>query len=112
MEALCGTVVEVPTLDGRILSVPVTQACRLPNSELQQTAVCMPLRTRRMPSTLSVSGCMPITQVVAPGVTKVVPGEGMPTVAGASGDLILLFDTEFPKTLTPEQKGTVKRALK
>ena len=73
-DALCGTIVEIPTLDGRTLSVPVNQ-------------------------------------VVAPGVTKTVPGEGMPTASGGRGDLTVLFDVDFPRTLTPEQKATIKKAL-
>ena len=44
-------------------------------------------------------------------MTKTVPGEGMPTASGGRGDLILLFETAFPRTLTPEQKATIKRAL-
>ena len=44
-------------------------------------------------------------------MTKTVPGEGMPTASGGRGDLILLFETAFPPTLTPEQKATIKRAL-
>ena len=34
MEGLCGTVVEVPTLDGRTLSVPVSQVRGLPQTQL------------------------------------------------------------------------------
>ena len=73
-EALCGTIVEVPTLDGRTLSVPVTQ-------------------------------------VVAPGVSKTVPGEGMPAEEGAKGDLVIVFNTAFPDTLKAEQKALIKKAL-
>lgn len=73
-DALCGCVVDVPTLDGRILSVPVNQ-------------------------------------IVAPGATKVVPGEGMVTAEGTKGDLILAFDISFPKTLKAEQKAALKKAL-
>lgn len=65
-EALCGKVIEVPTFDNRVLSVPVTQ-------------------------------------VVAPGDSMTVPAEG---ILGA--DLVICFDIQFPKTLTPEQKKTIK----
>ena len=72
-DALCGTVLSVPTLDGRTLSVP-------------------------------------ITQIVSPGSTKTVPGEGMPTVGG-KGDLVIQFTTVFPQSLTLAQKAAVKKAL-
>jgi len=72
-DALCGTVLSVPTLDGRTLSVP-------------------------------------ITQIVSPGATKTVPGEGMPT-AGGKGDLVIQFTTVFPSSLTLAQKAAVKKAL-
>ena len=49
---------------------------------------------------------VPVTQIVAPGDSLTVPGEG---ILGA--DLILCFDVEFPKTLTMEQKKAVKVAL-
>ena len=68
-EALCGTVIEVPTFDDRLLAVPVTQ-------------------------------------IVSPGDSKTVPGEG---ISGA--DLIICFDISFPTTLTMEQKKALKLAL-
>jgi len=76
VDALCGSIVEVPTLDGRVLSVPVTQ-------------------------------------IVAPGATKVVPGEGMPlpSTPGQKGDLVIEFNIKFPKTLTPTQKEVIKKTL-
>jgi DnaJ-class molecular chaperone len=75
-DAICGCVVAVPTLDGRTLSVP-------------------------------------ITQIVAPGFKKVLPGEGMPLVCAADtkGDLIISFNTIFPTSLTPSQKSLIKKAL-
>lgn len=68
-EALCGKIVEVPTFDGRELSIGVTQ-------------------------------------VVSPGDSKTVPGEG---ILGA--DLIICFDIKFPTTLTMEQKKALKKLL-
>jgi len=65
-EALCGKIVEVPTFDDRLLSVP-------------------------------------ITQIIAPGDSKTVPGEGF-----NGGELVICFDVTFPKTLTPAQKKTIK----
>jgi len=73
VDALCGTIIEVPTLDGRLLSVPVTQ-------------------------------------VVAPGHKKIVPGEGMPCES-SKGDLVLHFDIKFPTSLSIPQKAAVKAAL-
>ena len=72
-DALCGTVLAIPMLDGRTLSVPVTQ-------------------------------------IVTPGATQTVPGEGMPTEGGKC-DLVIKFVTVFPKTLTLAQKAAVKKAL-
>lgn len=50
---------------------------------------------------------VPVTQVVAPGDSQTVSGEG---ILGA--DLIICFDIVFPKTLTMEQKKTLKATLK
>jgi len=49
---------------------------------------------------------VPVTQVVAPGDSQVVSGEG---ILGA--DLIICFDIVFPKTLTMEQKKVLKATL-
>jgi DnaJ family protein B protein 4 len=55
---------------------------------------------------------VPVTQIVAPGVTKVVKGEGMPDVeTGEKGDLVIQFATVFPETLTPAQKASIKQTL-
>ena len=72
-DALCSSVLAIPTLDGRTLSVP-------------------------------------ITQIVTPGATKTVPGEGMPTDRG-KGDLVIKFVIVFPQSLTLAQKAAVKKAL-
>lgn len=42
-------------------------------------------------------------QIVAPGDSQVVPGEGI-----CGGELVICFDLVFPKTLTPEQKKKIK----
>lgn len=73
-QALVGHIVEVPTFDHRLLSVPVNQ-------------------------------------IVDPGYTKTVTGEGMPTLEGGKGDLIIKFHTKFPATLTPEVKAQLKKLL-
>lgn len=75
--ALIGTTIHVPTLDGRVLDLP-------------------------------------ITDVVHPGFTRTIPGEGMPFVdepGSRRGDLIVEFVIEFPRHLTPESKELVRRAL-
>jgi DnaJ family protein B protein 13 len=74
--ALIGTTIHVPTLDGRVLDLP-------------------------------------ITDVVRPGFTRTIPGEGMPLVDDPKhrGDLIVEFDIEFPRYLTPDSKELVRRAL-
>lgn len=74
-DALCGTTVQLRTLDGRSLSVP-------------------------------------ITEVVTPGGSKRVAGEGMPIskAPGSKGDLLLKFQVVFPSYL-PEDKKRQLRAL-
>jgi len=56
---------------------------------------------------------VPITQIVSPGYTKTVKGEGMPLVdsPGQKGDLVIRFSTKFPETLTPEKKAALKKLL-
>ena len=65
-EALTGKVIDVPTFDSRMLSIPVTK-------------------------------------IVAPGDSQVVPGEGI-----NGGELVICFELVFPKTLTPAQKKAIK----
>ncbi|XP_054753981.2 dnaJ homolog subfamily B member 13-like [Lytechinus pictus] len=75
-KALTGCSVEVPTLDGRLLNVP-------------------------------------INDIISPGYRKVVPGEGMPISKNPElkGNLIITFDIEFPRQLTPGKKQLIKDAL-
>lgn len=56
---------------------------------------------------------IPINDIVKPGYTKRVPGEGMPITQGQEdkGDLVIEFDIEFPQTLTPEKKDLIRKAL-
>jgi DnaJ homolog subfamily B member 13 len=74
--ALIGTTINVPTLDGRVLDLP-------------------------------------ITDIVKPGYTRIIPGEGMPFVNDPrkKGDLIIEFDIEFPGHLNAENKDFIKKAL-
>ncbi|XP_046848364.1 dnaJ homolog subfamily B member 13-like [Xenia sp. Carnegie-2017] len=75
-KALTGCTVDVPTLDGRLISIP-------------------------------------INDIVKPGYSKHVPGEGVPTSKDPDirGDLIIKFDIVFPNKLTPVQKQLLKDAL-
>lgn len=75
----------------------------------------MPIRTLDG-RTLSIG----LTEVVAPGFVKLVPGEGMPiprphgaepAAAAAKGDLRIEFVVAFPERLTPAQRQAV-RAVK
>ncbi|CAL8362479.1 unnamed protein product [Lota lota] len=74
--ALTGFSVDVETLDGRLINIP-------------------------------------INDIVHPGYSKLVPGEGMPLSQDPAlrGDLILTFDTQFPPKLSPESKRLIKHAL-
>jgi DnaJ family protein B protein 4 len=76
VESLTGTTVEVLTLDGRMLRIP-------------------------------------INEIVTPGFTKLVKGEGMPISKdpGTKGDLIIKFNVIFPKYLSAEQKQQLKQIL-
>eukprot|EP00045_Choanoeca_perplexa_P003717 m.33033 g.33033 ORF g.33033 m.33033 type:complete len:315 (+) comp12191_c0_seq1:61-1005(+) len=76
IEALCGCIVELLTLDGRKLSIP-------------------------------------INDVITPGFTKTVPAEGMPLTKTPTkrGNLVLHFDTEFPRNLSDDRKALIRQAL-
>ncbi|CAL8267108.1 unnamed protein product [Merluccius merluccius] len=56
---------------------------------------------------------IPINDIVHPGYSKLVPGEGMPLSQDPAlrGDLILTFDTQFPPKLSPDSKRLIKHAL-
>ncbi|XP_076466315.1 dnaJ homolog subfamily B member 13-like isoform X3 [Babylonia areolata] len=75
-KALTGTMVDIHTLDERVLHIP-------------------------------------INEIIKPGYTKTVPGEGMPMSSDPTqkGDLVIEFDIQFPNSLTPERKDLVKTAL-
>jgi DnaJ family protein B protein 4 len=75
-EALCGTSIEVLTLDDRWVKVPVTD-------------------------------------VISPGYEKVIRGEGMPNQKqpDQKGDLIVKFQVAFPRSLTEQQRETLRRVL-
>lgn len=75
-DALCGSKLEIHTLDGRTLPVPVTE-------------------------------------VVSPGHTKVVRGEGMPIskAPGTKGDLVIKFNVVFPSYLSEDKKRQLRSVL-
>ncbi|CAG5120337.1 unnamed protein product [Candidula unifasciata] len=56
---------------------------------------------------------IPVTDIVCPGYTMIIKGEGMPLVCAPCnrGDLIIEFDIEFPCYLTPEKKHLIQKAL-
>lgn len=55
---------------------------------------------------------IPVSDVVCPGYTLRVPGEGMPiTKGGGKGDLILAFDVAYPTSLSENQKSLVRQGL-
>jgi DnaJ family protein B protein 4 len=75
-KALTNPVVNITTLDGRKLSIVVSE-------------------------------------IVTPGFRKLVKGEGMPIAkeVGKMGDLYIVFDVLFPKTLTQAQKATIAHTI-
>mmetsp|Transcript_10865 Transcript_10865/g.17400 ORF Transcript_10865/g.17400 Transcript_10865/m.17400 type:complete len:339 (+) Transcript_10865:236-1252(+) len=54
---------------------------------------------------------IPVTDTVKTGSKKVVLGEGMPRGDGSRGDLIIVFDILFPKTLSPMQRDLMRAAF-
>ena len=48
------------------------------------------------------------TDIVKTGSKKVVAGEGMTKADGSKGDLIIVFDIFFPKTLSPTQRDLMR----
>jgi len=75
-KALTGDIIDVPTLDGRLISIP-------------------------------------INDIVSPGYTKRVKGEGMPMSKCDTqrGDLIIAFNIEFPTSLSQDKKELLQQAL-
>lgn len=55
----------------------------------------------------------PISEVISPGQTKRIKGEGMVSHKDHSirGDLVIEFSIQFPARLKPEQKSLIKQAL-
>eukprot|EP00879_Flechtneria_rotunda_P027026 GHRR01028885.1.p1 GENE.GHRR01028885.1~~GHRR01028885.1.p1 ORF type:complete len:187 (+),score=70.72 GHRR01028885.1:939-1499(+) len=54
---------------------------------------------------------VPLEDIITPGLTIRVPGEGMPIPGGGKGDLTLEFALVFPTHLTQQQKMLIKAAL-
>lgn len=74
-DALAGSVVDVPTLDGRVLPVGVYN-------------------------------------IVRPGYTQTVPGEGFPSAkTGKRGNLVIEFRVRYPAQLTEHQRQELRRVL-
>ena len=47
---------------------------------------------------------VPVTDIMRSGETKIVAGEGLPKPDGGYGDLMIVFDLIFPKTLNDDQR--------
>ena len=47
----------------------------------------------------------------SPKFVKRIEGEGMPKDDGSKGDLLISFNTTFPKYLTADQQAEIKRIL-
>ena len=54
---------------------------------------------------------IPIADIVTPGFTQLVPGEGMPKPGGGKGNLLLDVQLLFPQSLTETQKMLIRSAF-
>lgn len=115
-QALVGASVEVQTLDNRYVAWDgMLETCLsvkgastlLPCGGAAKCAVhdTADLLYRRRTLTL------PIADIVTPGYSQVVPGEGLPKPAGGRGNLILEVDLLFPHTLSETQKMLIRSAF-
>lgn len=54
-----------------------------------------------------------ISQIVTPGSERVIRGEGMPIskAPGTKGDLRVVMEVVFPKSLTEQQRSTLRSVL-
>ena len=81
--------------------------------------VRLPLVDALAGTTLSVATldgrtlAVPLTEVVAPGSSKTVRGEGMPQskAPGSKGDLVIKFDVVFPRALAEDKKRALRAVL-
>jgi len=81
--------------------------------------VRLPLVDALAGTTLSVATldgrtlAVPLTEVVAPGGSKTVRGEGMPQskAPGSKGDLLIRFDVVFPRALAEDKKRALRALL-
>lgn len=94
MKALTGGSIEIPTLDGREISIPINEIVRwvsIINSLFMVTYVTL----------------------YSEGHCKKVIGEGMPLVDDPEkrGNMLIKFHIQFPHSLRPGQKNLIKQAL-
>jgi len=54
---------------------------------------------------------IPVVDIVKTGSQKKIEGEGMPKADGSKGDLYIVFDILFPKTLSETQRNLMKAAF-
>lgn len=52
-----------------------------------------------------------VNEIVKPGDTKVIKGEGMPNPSGGKGDLVISFNVTYPDFLTDSQKVAIRETL-
>ena len=84
------------------------------------------LHTARIKLSEALAGCsvpiltldgreisIPVNDIVRPGFTKLVAGEGMPSAEGTGtrGDLVISFEVLFPHKLSEEKKSAVRKIL-
>jgi DnaJ family protein B protein 4 len=82
-----------------------------PNAPAADTARCLPppLQVQHLDGRQLQ---LQLTEVVQPGATRRLPGEGMPnSKTGAKGDMWVTFEVELPRHLSPEAKRQLRSLL-
>ncbi|KAJ4461723.1 putative heat shock protein 40 [Paratrimastix pyriformis] len=118
-QALLGTIIDVPTLDGRTLSVGITDIVR-PGYAKRVPGQGMPIVTAppRTPAPAAHPG-LPTAPGVLP-TAPAAPSSGLPTppapveallstVVGR-GDLLIDFEVRYPERLTQAQRAAIQAA--
>ncbi|KAA6363235.1 MAG: putative dnaJ subfamily B member 13, partial [Streblomastix strix] len=101
-KALLGTIVKVDTLDGRVLSIPITDIVH-PGYEHIVTGEGMPLH---VPTNDTNPGSQLDKARKKAQPQQVIDDD----LRGERGDLILRFDVVFPEALSAQQKKTLRAA--
>ncbi len=115
-QALVGASIDIQTLDNRCARAgaqEATGACltwrrhaafAVLSPQWLVHALAHAVRARR---TLTV----PIADIVTPGYSQVVPGEGLPKPTGGRGNLILEVELLFPTHVSETQKMLIRSAF-